>query len=77
VLDRLERRALITREGDPNDRRAFVIALSRRGGTVAAKVHRALLALERAGLAGLSLAKRALVADALDALAAAAGRVLP
>jgi len=75
VLDRLEQRALITRNNDPTDRRSFVVNLTPKGRSVAATVHGALLEIERAALAGLSEAKRAQVQAALDAFAAsAAGR---
>jgi DNA-binding MarR family transcriptional regulator len=73
VLDRLERRALVTRKKDPADRRSFVVNLTKKGRPVAAAVHRALLEIERAALAGLSEAKRAQVTDALDAFASSAG----
>lgn len=72
VLDRLEQRSLITRESDSNDRRSFVVALTKRGRADAKDVHRALVAIERAALDGLSPSKRALAAELLDALAAAA-----
>ena len=68
VLDRLEARAQITRRSDPDDRRSFLVALTKQGRTVAAKVHRALLGLERAALANLSATDRARLADALDAI---------
>jgi DNA-binding MarR family transcriptional regulator len=77
VLDRLELRALVTRENDPRDRRAFVITLTKRGRSVASAVHRTLLAIERTALGELSEAKRNTVRDALDALAEAAAAMKP
>jgi DNA-binding MarR family transcriptional regulator len=74
VLDRLEQRALITRKNDPTDRRSFVVNLTKKGRSVAAAVHRALLEIERTALAGLSEAKRAQVTDALDAFASVVRR---
>ena len=54
VLDRLERRAYLTRELDAADRRSFRVTLTEQGRTVAARVHEAVTALERGALAGLS-----------------------
>jgi DNA-binding MarR family transcriptional regulator len=73
VLDRLEQRLLITRASDPNDRRSFVIALTKQGRTVAARVHRMLAEIERAAFASLGEAGRARVAQALDAIVVSAG----
>ncbi|MBV8369651.1 MAG: MarR family transcriptional regulator [Candidatus Eremiobacteraeota bacterium] len=72
VLDRLEQRALIARKNDPADRRSFIVSLTPRGRSLAAAVHRALLEIERAALAGLSKGKRAQVRAALDAFTASA-----
>ena len=46
ILDRLEARELITREVSANDRRSFVVALTRQGRSLAAKVAAHLEALE-------------------------------
>ena len=46
VLDRLEARQLITREVSAADRRSFVVALTRQGRTIAAKVSAHLERLE-------------------------------
>jgi len=54
VLDRLERRGLLTRELDPNDRRSFRLALTEPGQEVAAQVSAAVSGLEARALAGLS-----------------------
>lgn len=72
VLDRLEQRALITRATDMNDRRSFVVTLTKRGRSVAKAVHGALLAIERTAVGSMSPSQRALASELLDALAAAA-----
>ena len=54
VLDRLERRGLLTRALDPADRRSFRIELTHQGRELAATVRRAVDDLERRALAGLS-----------------------
>jgi DNA-binding MarR family transcriptional regulator len=69
VLDRLEQRGCILRESDPNDRRSFVVAVTKQGRSIAGRVHRALLAIEQTALRRLSASERALVAEALDAIA--------
>lgn len=48
VLDRLEARQLITREVNAEDRRSFVVALTRQGRSLAAKVSAHLEGLEAA-----------------------------
>lgn len=50
VLDRMEERALIRRESNKEDRRSFVVSLTRSGKAKAAKVHRVLERLEAAAL---------------------------
>jgi DNA-binding MarR family transcriptional regulator len=52
VLDRLESRGLITRESSKQDRRSFVIRLTRAGKAKAAKIHRVLERLEAGALRG-------------------------
>jgi len=52
-LDRLEGRGLVTRSVSPEDRRAFVVALTREGRALAARVHRRLAQLEEAVRSGL------------------------
>jgi DNA-binding MarR family transcriptional regulator len=46
ILDRLEARDLAARELRPDDRRSFRVSLTRQGRRLAARVHRALRALE-------------------------------
>src|SRR5690349_11262202 len=52
VLDRLVARELVTREISPSDRRSFIVRLTRRGKTTAARVHAALITLEARVLRG-------------------------
>jgi DNA-binding MarR family transcriptional regulator len=53
VLDRLERRGLITRGPRPGDRRAVLIELTPDGARTAAQIRRALRALEKRALTDL------------------------
>jgi len=46
VLDRLDAQGLITRASSPQDRRSFVVSLTRSGKTKAVKIHRQMEALE-------------------------------
>src|SRR5260370_10625290 len=50
ILDRLAERKFITRESDPNDRRSFIVRLSTKGKTVAARVHREFPPIEERAL---------------------------
>ncbi|MEV6876646.1 MarR family transcriptional regulator [Amycolatopsis sp. NPDC051128] len=54
ILDRLERRGLITRGARPGDRRAVLIELTAEGKQTAALIRRTLGKLEKRALAGLS-----------------------
>jgi DNA-binding MarR family transcriptional regulator len=56
VLDRLERRGLITRGARPGDRRAVLITLTGDGAATAAVITRAIADLEAETLAGLPAA---------------------
>ena len=53
ILDRLERRGLISRTARPGDRRAVQIQLTDDGERTAATIRRALHDIERRALAGL------------------------
>jgi len=46
ILDRLAGRGWITRQTDPNDRRSFIIRLSKNGRSAAAKIYRELERIE-------------------------------
>jgi DNA-binding MarR family transcriptional regulator len=54
ILDRLADRQFITRETDPADRRSFIVRLSKKGGTVAEKVHRELTRIEESAIKEVS-----------------------
>ena len=60
ILDRLERRGLITRAARPGDRRAVVIGLTEDGAEAATRIRRTMDDLERRALADLP-------AEAVDA----------
>lgn len=53
ILDRLERRGLITRAARPGDRRAVLIELTEDGERTAAQVRQTLIAVEKRALAGV------------------------
>jgi MarR family transcriptional regulator, organic hydroperoxide resistance regulator len=55
VLDRLERRGLITRGSRPGDRRVVLIGLTVDGAQTAALIRRTMRDLEKHALAGLSV----------------------
>jgi DNA-binding MarR family transcriptional regulator len=67
-LDRLERRGLIVRTPDPDDRRAVLIKLTRQGERLAVAALRAVLAADEAFLEPLSRRQRETVAAALRQL---------
>jgi len=54
ILDRLAQRRYISRESDPKDRRSFIVRLSAKGKTVAARVHRELGCIEESALKGVT-----------------------
>jgi DNA-binding MarR family transcriptional regulator len=54
ILDRLAERGFISRESDPKDRRSFIVRLSAKGKTVAARVHRELERFEHSALKGVT-----------------------
>lgn len=54
ILDRLAQRAFITRESNPSDRRSFVVRLTRKGKSVASRVHQALASVEEQALNGVT-----------------------
>ncbi len=74
ILDRLAERRFITRESDPTDRRSFVVRLTRRGKSVAARVHQALASVEEKALSGVTNQRLQSAVELLRALGAAAER---
>lgn len=54
MLDRLERRGLVTREVDPEDRRSFLVRITGEGEAVADRVNRIVRDFERKVLARVS-----------------------
>ncbi len=54
ILDRLAERKYLTRESDANDRRSFIVRLSKKGKTIAAQVHRELARIEESALKGVT-----------------------
>lgn len=74
ILDRLVERGWITRETDPDDRRSFVIRLSRPGKQAAGRIHSELARIERQVLQQVSGQDSRRFVGALQALANAADR---
>jgi DNA-binding MarR family transcriptional regulator len=72
VLDRLERRGLISRTTRPGDRRAVVISLTGEGARAAAVIERTLHDIERRALADLPADAVAAARAVLQALTEAA-----
>jgi DNA-binding MarR family transcriptional regulator len=72
ILDRLADRGWITRETDPNDRRSFIIRLSRNGKNVAAKIFRELSRIEGQALRKISKQELRSIVAALQSLEDAA-----
>ena len=68
VLDRLEKRKLVERTSDPDDRRGVVVALTSSGATLSKDVFAALRSLESAALAKFSKGQVAAFVRVLDAL---------
>jgi MarR family transcriptional regulator, organic hydroperoxide resistance regulator len=54
VLDRLERRGLVTRRSAPGDRRAVLVELTTSGQSAAGEIREAMFGLERRAFADLS-----------------------
>lgn len=72
IVDRLEEGGLVTREADPEDRRAHVVGLTARGRTVLARAQRLVTEVEARLLAPVRAADRAALRRALAALVEAA-----
>jgi DNA-binding MarR family transcriptional regulator len=77
ILDRLADRQYITRESDPEDRRSFIVRLSKKGKTVAAQVHRELARIEESALRGVSSRQFQSVVKVLQTLEKTAYRASP
>lgn len=71
-LDRLEARGLVARSTHPDDRRSFLVTLTRRGAPAAARAQARLLELEETALAGVSASDVRAFARVAEALAEAA-----
>lgn len=69
LVDDLERRRLVERLTDPNDRRANVVRGTAEGRALAAKAAAALEDVDDLVFEGLSLAEREKLADMLDRVA--------
>ncbi len=74
ILDRLADRGWITRETDPNDRRSFIIRLSKNGKKVAEKIYRELARLEGQALREVSKVDLRSLVTILQSLENAADR---
>ena len=77
ILDRLADRQYITRESDPEDRRSFIVRLSKKGKTVSAMVHRELAGIEESALRGVSSRQFQSVVKVLQTLEKTAYRASP
>ena len=77
ILDRLAERQYISRESDPKDRRSFIVRLSTKGKTVAARVHRELARIEEGALKGVTRREFQSVVKVLHALEKTADRASP
>lgn len=69
VLDRLERRGMLTRAADAGDRRSVLVRLTPAGRTVAGRIRREVAELDRTALAGLPASAVSGLRRGLDALA--------
>jgi DNA-binding MarR family transcriptional regulator len=74
ILDRLEKRGLVTRAIGPADRRTFVVTLTADGRKAARRVYDHLAELERRIAAQLTQAESRALEKALDVVATAARR---
>jgi DNA-binding MarR family transcriptional regulator len=77
ILDRLAERQFVTRESDPSDRRSFIVRLSKKGRTVAARVHQELARIEESALQGVTGREFQPVVKILRALEKTADRASP
>jgi DNA-binding MarR family transcriptional regulator len=77
ILDRLAERRYISRESDPKDRRSFIVRLSAKGKTVAARVHRELERIEERALKGVPGREFQFVVKVLQTLEKTVDRASP
>jgi DNA-binding MarR family transcriptional regulator len=69
ILDRLSARGLVRREVSAEDRRSFLVSLTRAGAALARRTHERLAALEARALAGARGADLEALAALVEALA--------
>ena len=74
ILDRLAERGFVTRESDPRDRRSFVVRLTKKGKSVAVRVHQALAGIEEKALGGVTDQRLQSAAELLRTLESTAER---
>jgi DNA-binding MarR family transcriptional regulator len=72
VLDRLTARGLATRDPNPDDRRSFIVRLTRSGSSKASKIHRRLESLEAEALRGMDRKAVEAFSNVLDSVERAA-----
>jgi DNA-binding MarR family transcriptional regulator len=72
VLDRLTARGLITRDPNPDDRRSFIVRLTRSGSSKASKIHQRLESLEAEALRGMDRKAVEAFSNVLDSVERAA-----
>jgi DNA-binding MarR family transcriptional regulator len=72
ILNRLEDRGLVAREIHPDDRRSYLLRLTRKGKPLATKVRRSLERLEAAALRGATQQQVAAFVAVVEAIQAAA-----
>ena len=72
ILNRLEDRGLIAREIHPDDRRSYLLRLTRQGRPPASKARRTLERLEAGALSGVSEQQVAAFITVVEAIQAAA-----
>ncbi len=77
ILDRLAERQYISRESDPKDRRSFIVRLSAKGKTVAARAHRELARIEQGALKSVTGREFQSVVKVLHALEKTADQASP
>jgi DNA-binding MarR family transcriptional regulator len=68
IVDRLEQKGFVTRAGDPVDRRAYVLEVTRAGGALVDELHAMRLRGLEAVLARMAAGDRAHVVRGLEAL---------